>query len=92
MDQSVKGFTKLRKLELMSEKEQLTEEMRVYEMAYLRGRDAHQKRVLQFMNDYFTLCSNSHDSDDQHRVCQICQGAKVWHDAIKSQLDRKSND
>ena len=76
----------------MNEKEQLSDEMVIYEMAYLRGRDAHQKRVLKFIGEHFGACSSSHDSHEQHLICVTCQGAKAWHDAIKLQLDRKPNE
>jgi hypothetical protein len=75
---------------IKNEVETLTDEMQLYEMAYLRGRDAHQKRVLRFISEHFALCSANHrltvnPSDD----CHICNGAKAWHDAIKSELDRR---
>jgi hypothetical protein len=75
--------------QVMVDKEQIKSDMEVYTLAYLRGRDAHQKRVLTFINDNHTQCSLQHSKG---YVCHPCLGAEYWYMAIKKELERRTNE
>ena len=67
------------------------EELELYEFAYLRGRDAHQKRILKFIYEVFDACQDDNFMESGAvELCRACKSANIWHDRIKKEFDREA--